>query len=120
MKIRQQQHLVYIMKPLCNKPRITNIPAKGKMAKSYSKKNSKKQRRAEYFRELLNRPLPKKKKKTTPVITEEGKMLPLPATSEEITPEGLKPSIEKVNNHKANGDDGITGEMPTIQPTMTF
>lgn len=89
------------------------------MAKSYSKKNSKKQRRAEYFRELLNRPLPKKKK-TTPVITEEGKMLPLPATSEEITPEELKPSIEKVNNHKANGDDGITGEMPTIQPTMTF
>lgn len=47
-------------------------------------------------------------------------MLPLPATSEEITPEELKPSIEKVNNHKANGDDGITGEMPTIQPTMTF
>ena len=66
-----------------------------------------KQRWAEHFKEILNRPQPT----ITPVIGEEENMSILTAACENFTIEELKQAIRKLKNNKATGEDEISGEM---------
>ena len=106
-KIGDSRTLFNIIKQLGNNPPRTNIPVKDKHGKTLISEEEQKLRWAEHFKELLNRPIIT----NTPTITEDNQMPLLNTSCENITLEEIKSTIKNLKNHKATGDDGISGEM---------
>ncbi|BFY97740.1 hypothetical protein BsWGS_00780 [Bradybaena similaris] len=121
-KTGNSKTLHHIMKQLCNSPHTTNVPIKDNNGNLLVLEEEQKQRWAEHFKELLNRPEPI----NVPNFQEEVAMPTLPASDENFTIAEIKYSITKLRNNKAAGEDDITGEMlkaaddNTLHHLLTF